>query len=175
MKIKDKYYFGNNSLIKDNLFFLRKDNKLKIRNIFGKKNNSSIKNDIKEENKENKVDQNDNNKNEKFGIKLSNTLNEIITKNNKKEENKRKYLKKNKVLLLNSFFSNASKNKEEKYKSKIKNNKDMNLNGFKNTENNRNNLIEKLRNKMEKKFQLSIKEKIRNSYFSNFIKKRKEV
>ena len=48
----------------------------------------------------------------------------------------------------------------------------MNLNGFKNTENNRNNLIEKLRNKMEKKFQLSIKEKIRNSYFSNFIKKR---
>ena len=36
-KIKDKYYFGNNSLIKDNLFFLRKDNKLKIRNIFGKK------------------------------------------------------------------------------------------------------------------------------------------
>ena len=171
-KIKDKYYFGNNSLIKDNLFFLRKDNKLKIRNIFGKKNNSSIKNDIKEENKENKVEQNDNNKNEKFGIKLSNTLNEIITKNNKKEENKRKYLKKNKVLLLNSFFSNASKNKEEKYKSKIKNNKDMNLNGFKNTENNRNNLIEKLRNKMEKKFQLSIKEKIRNSYFSNFIKKR---
>ena len=171
-KIKDKYYFGNHSLIKDNLFFLRKDNKLKIKNIFGKMNNSSKKNYEKEENKNNNVEQNEKNKNEKLGIELSNTLNEIITKNNKKEENKRKNLKKNKVLLLNSFFSNASKNKEEKYKSKIKNNKDINLKGFKNTENNRNNLIEKLRNKIEKKFQLSIKEKIRNSYFSNFIKKR---
>ena len=36
---------------------------------------------------------------------MSSALNEIITKNNKKEEDKRKYLTKNKMTLLNKFFS----------------------------------------------------------------------
>ena len=171
-KRKDKYYFGNNSLIKDNLFFLRKDNKLKIRNIFGKKNYSGKKNKIKEENKNNDTEQKEKNKNEQKGIKLSYALNEIIVKNNKKEENKRKYLKKNKTLLLNSFFSNEEKNKGERVYGKIQNDNEINKKGFKNTENNRNNLMEKLRFRMEKKFQLFIKEKIRNLHISNFIKKR---
>ena len=82
-----------------------KDNKLKIKNIFGKMNNSSKKNYEKEENKNNNVEQNEKNKNEKFGIELSNTLNEIITKNNKKEENKRKE---------KEDINNNTNNKEEK-------------------------------------------------------------
>ena len=42
-------------------------------------------------------------KDEKSSLKMSVALNEIINRNNKKEENKRKYLKKNKAILLNSF------------------------------------------------------------------------
>ena len=106
---------------------------------------------------------------ENMSIKLSCALNDIINKNNKKEENKRKYLKKNKTLLLNSFFNNTyNRNKYEKHIEKIKEDKIK----IKNTENNTNNIIEKLRDKMEKKFKFFVKEKIRNSYISNLFKKR---
>jgi len=167
--IKDKYFFKN----KDNLFLLSKDNKLKIKNILIKKNNNfEIINNKKEENKNNEENIKEKNKNKKLGIKLSYTLNEIIIKNNKKEENKRKCLKKNKILLLNSFFNSESKNRNTKNNINIQNNNEKNKNIFKNTETNRDNFIEKLRNKIGTKFQIFMKEKIRNSYFSNFIKKR---
>ena len=169
-KRKDKHFFENNL----NLFFLKKSEKLKIRNIFAKKRNiSDLKNSLKSDKKNNKeVEQNEKNKNEKMGIKLSFAFDEIILKNNKKEENKRKYLKKNKTLLLNCFFSNALKNKSECNSEIMQNDKEKNQNTFKKTENNGNSLIKNLRKKMEKKFQFFIKEKIKNSCFSNFIKKR---
>ena len=55
--------------------------------------------------------------------KMSLALNEIIIRNNKKEENKRKYLTKNKMALLNTFF-NMSKTlqiNEDKNRNKIEN------------------------------------------------------
>ena len=51
--IKHKYCFENYSLIKDNLFLLRRSNKLKFKNIFGKKNISNEKKIWKQENKDN--------------------------------------------------------------------------------------------------------------------------
>ena len=47
---------------------------------------------------------------EQLNLKVSVTLNEIISKNNIKRENKRKYLKKNKAIILNSFFNTTEKN-----------------------------------------------------------------
>ena len=169
-KRKDKHFFENNL----NLFFLKKSEKLKIRNIFAKKRNiSDLKNSLKSDKKNNKeVEQNEKNKNEKMGIKLSFAFDEIILKNNKKEENKRKYLKNNKTLILNSFFNFKKNNEGETIKEKIKIDNENNKNAFKNTENNEKNLTDKFRNKIEKKFQLSLKEKIRNSYVTSFIKKR---
>ena len=79
---------------------------------------------------------------------------------------------KNKILLLNSFFNNETKNRNIKNNINIQNNNEKNKKLFKNTEINRDNFIEKLRNKIGTKFQIFIKEKIRNSYFSNFLKKR---
>ena len=160
--IKNKNFFGNYSSIKENIFFLKKNDKIKLQNIFGKKK------DLKEENKGDTNEQKEKNNNEKTGIKLSFALNEIIMKNNKREENKRKCLKKNKTLLLNSFLNSETNNKKGKYIEKINKKKEI-----KSTENNNgNDLIEKLRIRMEKKFLPQIKEKIRNSYFANFIKKR---
>ena len=75
--------------------------------------------------------------NKKLGIKLSCSLNEIIIKNNKKEENKRKCLKKNKILLLNSFFDSESKIRNIKNNINIQNNNQKNKKIFKNTETNR--------------------------------------
>ena len=160
----NKYIFENYFLNKD-LFFLKKDNKLKIKNIIEKKKKSKEKR--KEENKNNSSEKEDKEKKEK----LSCALDKIILKNNKKEENKRKYLKNNKTLLLNSFFNFSKKNENEILKEKIKF-YEKNKNNIKNTENNGESLIDKFRNKIEKKFQILLKEKIRNSYVSNFIKKR---
>jgi len=165
----NKYIFDNYFLNKD-LFFLKKENKLKIKNIIERK--KKIKEKIKEENKNNSPEKKENGKNKNFGIKLSYALNEIMQKNNKKEENKRKYLKNNKTLILNSFFNFKKNNEREIIKEKMKNDNENNKNIFKNTENNVDNLIDKFRNKMEKKFQLLLKEKIRNSYVTSFIKKR---
>ena len=160
----NKYIFENYFLNKD-LFFLKKDNKLKIKNIIEKKKKSKEKR--KEENKNNSSEKQEKEKKEK----LSCALDKIILKNNKKEENKRKYLKNNKTLLLNSFFNFSKKNENEILKEKIKF-YEKNKNNIKNTENNGESLIDKFRNKIEKKFQILLKEKIRNSYVSNFIKKR---
>ena len=165
----NKYIFDNYCLNKD-LFFLKKENKLKIKNIIERK--KKIKEKIKEENKNNSPEKKENGKNKNFGIKLSYALNEIMQKNNKKEENKRKYLKNNKTLILNSFFNFKKNNEREIIKEKMKNDNENNKNIFKNTENNVDNLIDKFRNKMKKKFQLLLKEKIRNSYVTSFIKKR---
>ena len=169
--MKHKYCFGNYSLIKDNLFLLRRSNKLKFKNIFGKKNISNEKKVLKQENKDNILEQKEKNKNEKSEIKLTLAFNEIIKKNNKKEENKRKNLKKNKILLLNSFLGYGTKNLEQN-NGNIEDEKRKSKNGLKITENNDKVLIEKSKRRMEKKFLLFINEKIRNSYYSNFIKKR---
>ena len=166
-KINDNYFLVNSFLNKDNMLFLRKENKLKIKSILEKKNNCELKNKIKEENKNNTPK-----KKENQVIKLSCALNEIIIKNNIKEENKRKHLKKNKTLILNSFFNNEIKNTNEIINKKMNIESERKKNVFKNTENVGDNLIEKFKNKMGKQFQLFIKEKIRNSYASNFIKRR---
>ena len=169
--MKHKYCFGNYSLIKDNLFLLRRSNKLKFKNIFGKKNISNEKKVPKQENKDNILEQKEKNKNEKSEMKLTSAFNEIIKKNNKKEENKRKNLKKNKIILLNSFLGYGTKNLEQN-NGNIEDEKRKSKNGLKITENNDKVLIEKSKRRMEKKFLLFINEKIRNSYYSNFIKKR---
>ena len=64
-------------------------------------------------------------------------LNEIIIKNNKKEEERKNYLSKNKKVLLNTFFtmSNFLKTKEikcnkEKYINSENNKNDMNKNNI---------------------------------------------
>ena len=180
IKRKNKNFFENNL----NLILLKKNEKLKIRNIFAKNRNlSGLKNKVKIERKNNKEaeqneknknenNKNEKNKNEKSEIKLSFAFDEIILKNTKKEENKRKYLKKNKTLLLNCFFSNSLKNKEESKSKILQIDKEKNQDNFKKTENIGNSLIKNLRKKMEKRFQFYIKEKIKNSCFSNFIKKR---
>ena len=168
-KSNNKYIFDNYFLNKD-LFFINKENKLKIKNIIERK--KKIKEKKKEENKNNSTEKEVKEKNNNFGIKLSFALNEIMLKNNKKEENKRKYLKNNKTLILNSFFNFKKNNEGETIKEKIKIDNENNKNAFKNTENNEKNLTDKFRNKIEKKFQLSLKEKIRNSYVTSFIKKR---
>ena len=165
----NKYIFENYFLNKD-LFFLKKENKLKIKNIIERKKKNKEK--TKEENKNNSHEKDMKEKNQNLGIKLSCALKEIMLKNNKKEENKRKYLKNNKTLLLNSFFNFKKKDENENGKDQAKNDDNKNKNAVKNTENNGETLIDKFRNKMEKKFQLLLKDKIRNSYVTNFIKKR---
>ena len=64
----------------------------------------------------------DNNSIQDESNKISSALNEIIIKNNKKEENRRKYLTKNKMTLLNTFFtmSKTLQMNEDKINNKIK-------------------------------------------------------
>ena len=109
--------------------------------------------------------------NEKL-IKMTDALKEIIDKNNKKEENKRMRLKKNKDILLNSFFNltyNGKKNKiNESYNNEIKK---INKTIFKNTEHNNNG--EKLSSRIEKEFSFFYKKKLlNNSFISNILKNR---
>ena len=108
--------------------------------------------------------------NEKL-IKMSDALKEIIDKNNKKEESKRMRLKKNKDILLNSFFNmtyNGKNNKiNESYNYEIKEN---NKTVFKNTEHSNNG--EKL-SRIEKELPFFHKKKLlNNSYISNILKNR---
>ena len=110
-------------------------------------------------------------RNEKL-IKMTDALKEIIDKNNKKEESKRMRLKKNKDILLNSFFNmtyNGKKNKiNESYNNETKEN---NKTVFKNTEHNNNG--EKLSSRKEKEFPFFHKKKLlNNSYISNLLKNR---
>ena len=76
-----------------------------------------------------------NNNNEQKGEnnRMSMALNEIIIKNNKKEENRRKFLTKNKMTLLNTFFTMSKTLQFNEEKDSIKNiiennnkNKDIN-------------------------------------------------
>jgi hypothetical protein len=126
-------------------------------------------------NKTNKktIKRNENNleRNEKL-IKMTDALKEIIYKNNKKEESKRMRLKKNKDILLNSFFNmtyNGKKNKiNESYNNETKEN---NKTFFKNTEHNNNG--EKLSNRKDKEFPFFHKKKLLNNpYISNLLKNR---
>ena len=126
-------------------------------------------------NKTNKktIKRNENNleRNEKL-IKMTDALKEIIDKNNKKEESKRMRLKKNKDILLNSFFNltyNGKKNKiNESYNNETKEN---NKTFFKNTEHNNNG--EKLSNRKDKEFPFFHKKKLLNNpYISNLLKNR---
>ena len=112
------------------------------------------------------------NGNQKFNNKMSDALNEIISKNHKKEENKRKYLKKNKIILLNSFFNLT-------YKGKLNdidiNNetKENNKTVFKKTENNNQEGKTSCKIKIEKKLPfLEKRKKMDNFFISSMIKKR---
>jgi hypothetical protein len=90
------------------------DNETVIYNNMNLKNYKD-KNSIKKQISDNNSIQDENNK-------ISSALNEIINKNNKKEENRRKYLTKNKMNLLNTFFtmSKTLKMNEEKINIKLK-------------------------------------------------------
>ena len=183
--IKNTLFFEdslNNNFNKNKLIFVKRDNKLKIINI-SEKENLNTKNEANGCEKINFINVNRNQKNiitkrnennlkekEKLSLRISVALNEIINKNNKKEENKRKYLKKNKTILLNSFFNLTYKGKKSKINEnnntqKVENNKDI----FKKTENN-NIIQEKLINKMEMKLPFFQKKKMENSHTSNLIK-----
>ena len=176
---------------KNKIFFVKKDNKLKIKNI-SKDENINIKKDIadisnckfdkkyeyinvKRSNNNNDVGKrNDNSfkENEELSFKMTAALNDIITKNNKKKENKRKFLKKNKTILLNSFFNMTYKGKKdllnENYNNeKIIKNKDI----IKKTEN-YNNISKKLTSRMEMNFPFFYKRKMENYFISNLIKNR---
>ena len=193
--IKNNYCFDDSLNINYNLnkvCFIKKDNKLKIKNISENNNynndniicNGKDNENEKEKEKEMFINVNRNKKkdfgkrnensfkDEKLSLKMSIALNEIINRNNKKEENKRKYLKKNKTILLNSFFNLTYKGRSNKINDiiyndeKIINNKDS----FKKTENN--NIQEKKKNKEEKIFPYFQKRKTDYSYISNLFKKR---
>ena len=81
---------------------------------------------------DNIVNYNNNNKNELnkniYNQKINSALNEIIIKNNEKEQNRREFLTKNKKNLLSYFFN-------------IYNNSNENINPNKNTKNNNNNIV----------------------------------
>ena len=119
-----------------------------------------------------KKDENSMNGNQKFNNKMSDALNEIISKNHKKEENKRKYLKKNKIILLNSFFNMTYKGKlnEMDLNNETKEN---NKTVFKKTENSNQEGKTSCKIKIEKKFPfLEKRKKTDNFFISNMIKKR---
>ena len=83
--------------------------KKKVENNTNEKTNNILQ-DIDENNKDNiKILNCNNNSIPDENNKMSSALNEIMIKNYKKEEDKRKYLTKNKMTLLNTFF-NMSKN-----------------------------------------------------------------
>ena len=127
--LESKSEFSNK---KDIFFFEKKriennkDEKIK-NNMENKKDNKNILDNINIEDNINFVNNNNfnnvNNIQNYENNKMSLALNEIIIRNNKKEENKRKYLTKNKMALLNTFF-NMSKTlqiNEDKNRNKIEN------------------------------------------------------
>ena len=148
--LESKSEFSNK---KDIFFFEKKriennkDEKIK-NNMENKKDNKNILNNNNINIEDNNINfPNNNNYNNVNNIqnyennKISLALNEIIIRNNKKEENKRKYLTKNKMALLNTFFTmsktlqmnedkNKNRNKIENYliskeKEKIKEYQDI--------------------------------------------------
>ena len=96
--------------------------------------------------------------------KITSALNEIIIKNNKKEENRRKYLTKNKMTLLNTFFtmSKTFQMNEDKINNKIiienyKDNKDIKDKGI-------NQIVEKKENN-------NLNYYMKRKYVNKFLKK----
>ena len=173
----------NNNNNKNRVMLVKNDNKIKIINIV--ENDKKEKKMKKIENggeKTNYINVNRNYKNiigkrnennlkdkEKLSLRMSIALNEIINKNNKKEENKRIYLKKNKTNLLNSFFNLTYKGKKIK-KNEINNynQKNENTEIFKNSE--KNIVQDKRINKKEINFPLIQKRKSEKINISNIIK-----
>lgn len=175
--LKDFLRTSNNH---NKIFFVKKDNKLKIKNISKDENM-----DLKSDSRINSININKNNRdeiekrkdisfkeNEELSFKMSAALNEIISKNNKKKENKRQFLKKNKTILLNSFFNMTYKGKKNILNENFNNvKKTKNKDIIKQTEN-YNNISKKLRSKMEMNIPVFPKRKIENLYIYNLIKKR---
>ena len=185
---------NNNNCLKDSLnitynnnkiYFIKKDNKLKIKNI-SKDENMSTKKEINYDKKNNYINEKRSNKdeigkrnnnisfkeNEELSFKMSAALNDIINKNNKKKENKRKVLKKNKTILLNSFFNMTYKGKKNLVNENYNNEEKIkNKDNIKKTENNNNNITKKLSSRIEMKFPSFHKRKM-DSYISNLIKNR---
>ena len=86
-------------------------------------NNNNIQDNKKISNKSINHNNNlNNNTQQSENSRMSLALNEIILKNNKKEENRRKYLTKNKMALLNTFFtmSKTFQTNDEKTNNKIR-------------------------------------------------------
>ena len=190
--IKNNYYFGDASKSNhydcnvNKMHYIKKDNKTKIKENSNNNDNDidNIKRVEKEKEKGHFINVNRNYnigkrnensiKEEKSSLKMpfSSALNEIISKKNIKEQNKRKYLKENKTILLNSFFM-TFKNKNN-IKNDIIDNKNITdkRNYFKKTENS--NIQEKNNSRIEGIFPYFQKRKIKmeNSYISNLIKKR---
>ena len=178
---EDSLNVNNNDNNKKRIMLVNKDNKIKILNILENEKKEKINENGGEKN--NFINVNRNNKNiigkrndnilkdkEKLSLRMSIALNEIINKNNKKEENKRKYLKKNKTILLNSFFNLTYKGKKTKnneinnYNQKNESNTDI----FKKTDNNI--IQDKKIYKKEIKFPFVQKRKKENSNISSIIK-----
>ena len=103
----------------------------------------------------------DNNSIQDESSKFSSALNEIIIKNNKKEENRRKYLTKNKMTLLNTFFtmSKTLQMNEEKINSKI------------NIENYRDDKDKGINKIVEKKENNNLNYYMKRKYVNKFLKK----
>ena len=134
-RLQDNTNEKNNYILED----IGGDNKDNKDNVDNANNETVINNNI---NLKNYKDKNrmkkqisDNNSIQDESNKISSALNEIIIKNNKKEENRRKYLTKNKMTLLNTFFtmSKTLPTNKEKIDSKIKienykNDKDKGIN-----------------------------------------------
>ena len=175
ISIVKNYFFEDPSKNKNNvnkIYYIKKENKIK------NNNDNPIINSKKDE-KEHFINVNRNYnigrrnekniKEENTSFKISVALNEIINKKNKKEENKRKNLKKNKTILLNSFFMTYKGNM---IKGDIMNNNKINnkKNEFKKTENN--NIEENKNRKIESIFPYFQKRKSEKSYIYNLMKKR---
>lgn len=189
---KKNFYLEDSLNNTKNIIMAKKESKQNIKNNLDEKNNdnksdindnengcikykSNINVNINGNNNKNifgKKDEISMNGNQKLNNKMSDALNEIISKNHKKEENKRKYLKKNKIILLNSFFNMTYKGKlnEMDLNNETKEN---NKTVFKKTENNNQEGKASCKIKIEKKFPfLEKKKKSDNLIISNLIKKR---
>ena len=186
--IINSYFFGEASKFNhydcnaNKMHCIKKDNKTKIKENSNKNGNDidNIKRDEKEKllfinvNRNYNIGKRNENsiKDEKSSLKMSFALKDIISKKNKKEENKRKYLKENKTILLNSFFMTF------KSKNIIKNDiiNNMNITKKKNYNKKKENInIKKKKNsRMEGIFPYFQKRKMKmeNSYISKLIKKR---
>jgi hypothetical protein len=130
----DKKSGNNNYVTSSNIIEEEKSSMMESKSEFSNKkdyfffekkkleNNKDEKNNNNENTKENNASINININNQNLGNnKMSLALNEIIIKNNKKEENRRKYLTKNKMTLLNTFFTMSKTVQKNEEKSNNRN------------------------------------------------------